>query len=42
MGSSRFVYGTAWPLRLAQTPRANLALLPDEWAKVPLADPSGW
>jgi hypothetical protein len=42
MGPSRFVYGTAWPLRLAQTPRANLALLPDEWAKVPLADPSGW
>jgi len=36
------VYGTAWPLRLAQTPRANLALLPDELAGVTLTDPSGW
>ena len=42
VGPSRFVYGTAWPLRLAQTPRANLALLPDEWAGVALADPSHW
>jgi hypothetical protein len=42
MGSARFVYGTAWPLRLAQTPRANLALLPDEYAGVALADPSRW
>lgn len=37
MGGSRFVYGTAWPLRLAQTPRANLALLPDDVAGVALA-----
>jgi len=36
------VYGTAWPLRLAQTPRANLALLPDELQDVTLADASSW
>ena len=29
VGPSRFVYGTHWPLRLAQTPRSNLDLLPD-------------
>jgi hypothetical protein len=29
IGSRHFVYGSGWPLRLAQTPRANLALLPD-------------
>jgi predicted TIM-barrel fold metal-dependent hydrolase len=29
VGSDRFVYGTHWPLRLAQTPRSNLDLLPD-------------
>ena len=28
--SPRFVYGTHWPLRLTQTPRANLDLLPDD------------
>ena len=42
MGAGRFVYGTAWPLRLAQTPRANLALLPDEFSNVALADPASW
>jgi predicted TIM-barrel fold metal-dependent hydrolase len=42
IGSSRFVYGTGWPLRLAQTPRANLALLPDELSGAQLADPSQW
>ncbi len=42
IGPGRFVYGTAWPLRLAQTPRASLALLPDEWSNVVLADPSMW
>ena len=42
IGPARFVYGTAWPLRLAQTPRANLALLPDEFTGVTLADPSRW
>ncbi|HEX4682901.1 MAG TPA: hypothetical protein VH277_09345 [Gemmatimonadaceae bacterium] len=30
IGSDRFVFGTQWPLRLTQTPRANLDLLPDE------------
>ena len=30
MGSERFVFGSGWPLRLAESPSANLALLPDE------------
>jgi predicted TIM-barrel fold metal-dependent hydrolase len=30
IGSDRFVYGTHWPMRLTQTPRANLDLLPDD------------
>jgi hypothetical protein len=42
VGAGRFVYGTAWPLRLAQTPRASLALLPDDVASPELADPSAW
>ena len=42
IGPRRFVYGTAWPLRLTQTPRANLALLPDDVADAALADPSTW
>ena len=29
VGAERFVYGTHWPLRLTQNPRANLELLPD-------------
>jgi hypothetical protein len=28
IGASRFVFGTQWPMRLTQTPRANLDLLP--------------
>lgn len=36
-GAERFVYGSAWPLRLTQTPRANLALLPDDVAAVRMA-----
>ena len=36
-GAERFVYGSAWPLRLTQTPRANLALLPDDLAGAQLA-----
>ena len=28
VGSRRFVFGTQWPMRLTQTPRANLDLLP--------------
>ncbi len=42
IGSDRFVYGTMWPLRLTQGPRANLALLPDELHGSALADPSTW
>ncbi len=42
IGSERFVFGTGWPLRLAQTPRANLALLPDELRALQLCDPSTW
>ena len=38
IGAARFVYGSGWPLRLAQTPRANLDLLPDELRPAPLAD----
>lgn len=30
VGSGRFVFGSQWPLRLVQTPRANLDLLPDD------------
>jgi hypothetical protein len=30
IGAQHFVYGSGWPLRLVQTPRANLDLLPDE------------
>lgn len=30
IGSRRFVYGTQWPLRLTQNPRANLDLLPED------------
>ena len=42
IGPQRFIYGTAWPLRLAQTPRANLALLPDDLTAPPLANPARW
>lgn len=42
IGAERFVYGSGWPLRLAQTPRANLALLPDDLADASLGDPSAW
>ena len=37
-GGERFVYGSAWPLRLTQTPRANLALLPEDLAARTLTD----
>lgn len=30
VGAERFVHGTHWPLRLTQTPRANLDLLPPD------------
>ncbi len=39
VGKDRLVYGTAWPLRLAQTPRANSALLPDELRALAWGDP---
>ena len=39
IGSERFVFGTQWPLRLTQNPRANLALLPEDVAGAMLADP---
>jgi predicted TIM-barrel fold metal-dependent hydrolase len=39
IGSDRFVFGTQWPLRLTQNPRANLDLLPDDLAQAVLADP---
>jgi hypothetical protein len=37
IGPSRFVFGTQWPLRLSQNPRANLDLLPDDLAGIKLA-----
>jgi len=30
VGAERFVFGSQWPLRLTQAPRANLDLLPDD------------
>jgi hypothetical protein len=42
IGAARFVYGTGWPLRLAQVSRANLALLPPDLVGPALADPSTW
>jgi len=36
VGPERFVFGTQWPLRLTQTPRANLDLLPPDLAEVQL------
>jgi predicted TIM-barrel fold metal-dependent hydrolase len=39
IGGGRFVFGTQWPLRLAQNPRANIDLLPPELAGVAFADP---
>jgi hypothetical protein len=42
LGASRFVYGTGWPLRLAQVTRANLALLPPDLSNPVLTDPATW
>jgi hypothetical protein len=39
IGSERFVFGTQWPLRLTQNPRANLDLLPDDLTSAKLGDP---
>ena len=38
IGAERFVFGTQWPLRLTQTPSANLDLLPDDLLGAALAD----
>jgi predicted TIM-barrel fold metal-dependent hydrolase len=42
IGAARFVYGTGWPLRLAQVTRANLSLLPADLRGVELVDPMEW
>jgi len=42
VGAARFVYGTGWPMRLAQVTRANLALLPHDLSAPALADPMSW
>ena len=38
IGAARFVYGTHWPLRLSQNPRANLDLLPADLGVVQITD----
>lgn len=38
LGEGRLCFGTGWPLRLTQTPTANLELLPEELLPVSLAD----
>lgn len=38
IGSKRFVFGGQWPLRLMQSPKANLELLPDDVAGATLGD----
>jgi hypothetical protein len=40
IGSERFVFGSQWPLRLVQSPFANLELLPDELAGSRLGEPA--
>jgi hypothetical protein len=40
VGSERFVFGTQWPMRLTQTPRANLDLLPPDVRGSRLAEAS--
>ncbi len=40
IGAERFVYGTHWPLRLTQNPRANLDLLPGELRGAGITDAS--
>lgn len=39
LGPGRFVFGSQWPLRLVQAPRANLELLPDPVAPEAFANP---
>ena len=38
VGAERFVYGTHWPLRLTQNPRANLDLLPPDLRDAGITD----
>ena len=38
MGADRFVFGTAWPLRLTQVPVATLDLLPDDVSERNMTD----
>jgi len=38
VGGDRFLYGSGWPLRLTQTPKANLQLLPEDASGIELAD----
>ena len=40
IGAERFVFGTHWPLRLTQSPRANLDLLPAEFRDAGITDAS--
>lgn len=40
IGAERFVYGTQWPMRLTQNPRANLDLLPEDLVGARLASPA--
>lgn len=40
VGPARFVFGTHWPLRLTQNPRANLDLLPPDLRSDGIADAS--
>jgi hypothetical protein len=40
IGADRFLYGTQWPMRLTQNPRANLDLLPEDLRDHHLADAS--
>ena len=42
VGAERFVYGTHWPLRLTQNPRANLDLLPDDLRDARITDVATW
>ncbi|HEY0969439.1 MAG TPA: hypothetical protein VGE02_00540 [Gemmatimonadales bacterium] len=38
IGADSFLFGTQWPLRLTQSPGANLALLPDDLRATTLVD----
>jgi hypothetical protein len=38
IGAARFLFGSMWPLRLVQTPFANIELLPNDLREATLAD----